>query len=309
MRQKFCSKFKVFSYLREGTGRDFSRGFDRNLWKTSQVLHFEKYQGTGNDFVLIDRLQGGEELSSDAVRKLCDRHLGVGADGVLSIWPSERGDARMQVQNPDGSESENCGNGLRCVAAFLQDHGVVKADSMILEAGGKTYPIDRVDSNRFRAEMGVPAVVGSGLPAWAESRKAQRLEVDDESFDGVALSFGNPHLVLFGDRDPMVAARRYGPVLEADPAFAERVNVSFVRQMRPRVLETVVYERGSGITQACGSGACAVANAAVWLGHAPESTTVTVCLPGGPLVVSVEADGRTSMEGEAVRVFVGEWAL
>ncbi len=266
---------------------------------------FRKYHGLGNDFVVIDRLDGGESLTPERVREICDRHRGVGADGVLTVWPLEHGDGLMQVQNADGSDSEMCGNGLRCVAAFLHDTGRVAADVLTLGATQHRYRTSRVADHRYRVEMGRAELSGPDLPLWAGKREPHAFTVDGQEWRGVALGFGNPHLVLFVDEDPMALATRWGPLIERDPAFPNRVNASFVHR-RGDTFDTVVFERGVGITQACGSGACAVGNAAVWTGQAELHSPIDVLLPGGMLTITVEADGMTTMEGDATFAFAGE---
>lgn len=256
--------------------------------------------------MVIDRLDGGDALEPKHVVRICDRHRGVGADGVLSIWPLDGGHGHMQIQNADGSESENCGNGLRCVAAYLHDSGRVQGDELVLGAHQSRYPTTRVQAGRYRVRMGPGKTGTPDLPDWG--RDARRFSNSDVEWQGVAVNFGNPHLVVFVDDDPMILARRFGPALESDPAFPLRVNASFVRSVNG-VLETVVYERGVGITQACGSGACAVGNAAVWTGRAGRDEPIAVKLPGGTLTVTVEGETTTWMEGDAVRSFSGELEL
>ncbi|MEO1171884.1 MAG: diaminopimelate epimerase [Myxococcota bacterium] len=267
---------------------------------------FSKYHGLGNDFVVIDRLDGGAALTSEAVVKMCDRHRGVGADGVLTVWPLESGHGRMQIQNADGSESENCGNGLRCVAAYLHESGRYSEDELILGAHESLYPTTRVAAGRYQVRMG-PARIGTpDLPDWG--RDTHRFQNSGVEWRGVAVNFGNPHLVMFVDDDPMHLATHFGAALEADPAFPKRVNASFVRH-QGSTFQTVVYERGVGITQACGSGACAVGNAAVWTGRAGTEEPLAVKLPGGTLTITVVGDSTTLMEGDAARAFVGELSL
>lgn len=266
---------------------------------------FRKYHGLGNDFVVIDRLDGGEPWSPDRVRAVCERHRGVGADGVLTIWPMEGGHGQMQIQNADGSDSEMCGNGLRCVAAYLHDTGRTADDSLILGAMDQRYPVERVRDHRYRAVMGKAQLSGPDLPTWAGKRELHHFTVDGKDWRGVALGFGNPHLVVFVDEDPMDLARRWGDLLERDPAFRSRVNASFVHR-RGNVFDAVVYERGVGITQACGSGACAVGNAAVWTGQANAGEPIDIQLPGGVLAITVDQEGTTTMEGDAALAFVGE---
>lgn len=279
------------------------------FWEDARVLQFTKYQGLGNDFIVLDRVEGGGELTPAQVRALCERHRGVGADGVLTVWPDTEADARMQVQNADGSDSEMCGNGLRCVACFLHDSGRVAPSTSVvrLRAGRRVYTVERTSAERYRVAMGTPTADSADLPAEARGRRPISVASGGRTFHGLALAFGNPHLVIFTDEDPMLLAQRHGAELERHPGFPRRVNVGFARRHGDDIA-AVVYERGVGITQACGSGACAVATAAVWLGLAPAASSVRVLLPGGPLVVTVDTAGEVTMEGEAMRVFSGEVA-
>ncbi|MEL6545524.1 MAG: hypothetical protein AAFQ82_12915, partial [Myxococcota bacterium] len=189
----------------------------------------------------------------------------------------------------------------------LHDVGRVDSESLTLGAMQERYPTQRSGPGRYRVEMGKAQLSGEDLPSWAGQREPHRFTVDGKQWQGVALGFGNPHLVLFVDEDPMELALRWGALLERDPAFPNRVNASFVQQ-RGDVFDTVVFERGVGITQACGSGACAVGNAAVWTGRAEVDAPVKVQLPGGVLTIHVDGNGVTTMEGDAQFVFSGELA-
>jgi len=270
------------------------------------VLRFWKYQGTGNDFVVLDRRGGGVPLEAEVVVRLCDRHRGVGADGVLTLWAYEGADFRMQVQNADGSDSEMCGNGLRCVARFVHDRTPDAKALLSVRAGADVYTVERVGVWLYRVEMGRPTLDSAQLPPEGRGRAPFTLSAGETRFDAVALSFGTPHAVIFTAEDPMKLARLHGADLERHPSFPQRVNVSFARKVAPARFETVVFERGAGITQACGSGACAVAIAAVWTGRTTRDQTVEVALPGGTLTVSVDPSDRVLMTGEAMQVFTGE---
>ncbi len=268
------------------------------------MLRFDKYEGTGNDFIVVDRLDGGgPELSGELVQKLCDRHHGVGADGVLSILPDARGRARMRVQNADGSDSAMCGNGLRCVARYLYDRGLVRGESVELAAGDGLYRVERRAQGRFRVELGTAALRHPDLPeAGADGTVAL------EGFAATCVHLGNPHAVIFVDQAPRPLAERFGPALERHRLFPKRVNVSFA-QARPGGFDAVVFERGVGITQACGSGAAAIGTAAVLRGLAARGKDIDIGLPGGVLVVRVDEALAVTMEGEARRVFAGEVEL
>lgn len=271
------------------------------------MIRFAKYQGTGNDFVVLDRRTPGSEgpLPGEVVSRLCNRHTGVGADGILTLWPASDADFAMQVQNADGSESDMCGNGLRCVARYVHDADAKAPGLLRVRAGGQVYTVERHGVS-YRVRMGVPSTEASSLPPEARGRTAFTLATDSARFDAVALSFGNPHAIIFTPEDPMQLALAHGPILERHPSFPERVNVSFARTIAPQVFETVVFERGSGITQACGSGACAVGVAAVWSGRAERDSPIEVRLPGGSLRITVDPTDQVVMQGDAAHVFTGE---
>ena len=281
------------------------------------TLNFVKYHGLGNDFIIVDRLDGGVPLSPENARFLCDRHLGVGADGVLSLWTQTGVMARMEVQNADGSSTDMCGNGLRCVARYLYDAGRASPGSsdIDLAVGRNSYAVHRVASDRYRIAMGKPALTHPDLPGDLAQGGDGRpkgevsLHAGDDVFVGTAIFIGNPHFVIFTDKDNLWwLAEHHGPLLAQHPAFANRANVTFARVL-PDHIEAVVLERGVGITQACGSGACAVGLSAVRRGLATEGRATVVQLPGGSLAITVDGDENVSMEGEAMRVFAGEVAL
>lgn len=258
------------------------------------VSQFAKFHGLGNDFVLIDaRVTGGLVDASTAIH-LCDRHRGIGADGVLTLLPSRIPDAdfRMHLFNADGSTAEMCGNGLRCVVALAG--GAPRVDT---DAGLRIGAV--LPDGRVRVSLGVASVGGE-----------LQLEVGGELVDGLRVSMGNPHFVLhpFGaDADLLAVAKRLGPSIEAHPAFADRTNVEFVSWRGDR-LECVVFERGVGITQACGTGAGAAATAHVLRTNPTNLGTVVVGLLGGDLDVD-GFGGELFITGDAVHVFDGTFTL
>jgi diaminopimelate epimerase len=214
----------------------------------------------------------------------------------------------MRVQNADGSDAGMCGNGLRCVARFLYEAEAVPeaAAHVDIAAGDGVYRCAPSGPDRFVVAMGVPREVDPSLPPPTEGVDEVVLETGGESVRGTRLSFGNPHLVVFDDAAPRPRAERLGAALERHPAFPQRVNVSFARPV-PGGFDVVVWERGVGITRACGSGACAVGAAAVRRRRAAVGEGMRVALPGGVLIITVDPDGAVTMEGEAARVFAGEW--
>ena len=265
-------------------------------------LEFWKYEGLGNDFIVVDtrRWLSDERnaIGLETARRLCDRHFGIGADGVLRVDPAHgAGVARMTVLNADGSEAEMCGNGLRCFARFLADSatpheaGTTLGRSFTVETGAGPL-LCRLDTDTVEVALG--AVVDGGLEA---------LTLDGQALVGRRLTLGNPHWVLRGDhgRD---AAARFGPAAQSHPRFPGGVKVSCRRFTGPATAELHVYERGCGLTLACGTGAGATA-AAAWLdGEVAWGTAVRLRLPGGDLTISGDLSGLW-LRGPARAVFQG----
>jgi diaminopimelate epimerase len=252
-------------------------------------VRFAKVHGLGNDFVLLDLRKGGEALSARRALALCDRHLGIGADGVLTLLPGPR----LLVQNADGSVPEMCGNGARCAALWIATEGGVRPAAAVVplltDAGPRTCRVE-AESPRLgmvEVDMGIAEVEASrALPG----------------FEAVPVSLGNPHRVIFSGGDISRLAREEGPALCA----AENANIEFVERLGPQSYGAAVFERGAGLTQACGTGACAVAAAAVARGEARRGEDIEVRLPGGSLFLRVQDDGRVLMRGPAELVFEGE---
>ncbi len=256
-------------------------------------MRFAKLHGLGNDFVLLDLRQGGEALSAQAALALCDRHRGIGADGVLTLLPGDR----MLVQNADGSVPEMCGNGARCAALFIATDGGKKpaATTVILmtDDGPKRCKVAAEDprSGLVEVEMGE-----------ARIEAHRELPLGNQRVDAWPVSMGNPHRVFFVIGNPGQMAEEFGPVL----CRAENANIEFVTRLGPQAWRIAVYERGAGLTQACGTGACAVAAAAVARGESFRDQDILVELPGGELVIQVDLENRVRMRGPAQLVFTGE---
>lgn len=263
------------------------------------AIAFAKYHGLGNDFVLFDARAGEIPLSASRAIALCDRHKGIGADGVISLLPSRTkgADLRMHIYNADGSVPQMCGNGLRCLVRWAL--GDRLSGKLVVETDAGLREGLLLEDGRVRVTLGVPSVV-----------QAERVvEVPSGRFEGMAVSMGNPHFVLrpidgAGPEELLALARKIGPELERHPAFPERTNVELFAPGTDR-LELVVFERGAGLTQACGTGAGATAFAARAWGLVPDGP-VRVSLPGGVLTVETGAPGELSaITGEAVHVFDG----
>jgi diaminopimelate epimerase len=264
-------------------------------------MRFAKYHGLGNDFLVVD-LRGVSAADAAAVQDpahviaLCDRQFGVGGDGVLAVLPSTTADVRMRVLNSDGSEAEMCGNGIRCVAKELYDRGGLRQPEIAIEtgAGRLTCAIDAVDgvARSVTVAMGMPRLLRGEIPMTgpaAERCIEQSLEIGSESRTITCVSMGNPHAITFvGSRnEAMKLATTVGPRVEHHAWFLNRTNAEFAHVRDRREIDLVVWERGCGITLACGTGACATTVAAVVTGRADEATPVRVNLPGGSLEITV----------------------
>ncbi|MBW2736517.1 MAG: diaminopimelate epimerase [Deltaproteobacteria bacterium] len=285
------------------------------------LLPFTKLHGLGNDFALFDGLDVALPAwltDPEGVQQLCDRRFGIGGDGLLLLLPSNTSAlGRMRVLNADGSEPEMCGNGLRCVAHYLvQHHGASAERPFHVETGAGLLPCLVVEASvegapsRISVEMGKPSLEPKDLPMEANEPQIDvPLSCEGRIFTGTAVSMGNPHFVIFED-DPRAnlqqLARDFGPVLEHHPSFPNRVNVEFVRVHNASAMEAWVWERGTGLTLACGTGACAVGVAATLtkrVGPGPLSIT----LPGGDLEIVVAADlSGVTMTGPAVESYRGK---
>lgn len=260
-------------------------------------MRFEKYNGQGNDFVVVDTETPNDLSTNDAVR-LCDRHFGVGADGVLLVSPTSEGVARMTVLNADGSRPEMCGNGLRCVARHLVERrGAPQAFDVVTDAGVRHCEVERRGD-----ETWVSISLGTGMP-----KGQAKLEWQSQTLTFDRVSMGNPHAVLFDSTFDERQVDVIGPLVSGGEP--EGSNVEFVRQMGPRELEVLVWERGVGRTLACGTGAGAVVVAAARRGLVPFGVPVAVKLPGGVLEVHVTPELEVEKRGPVSHVFSGDAQL
>lgn len=276
------------------------------------TLQFAKLHGTANDFVFADARQGFPGDPAQAARRLCDRHRGIGADGLILVRSSERADCRMEIINADGSHAEMCGNGIRGFAKFVIDRGLVRADPLRVEtdAGIKTisYATEGGRVTRVTVDMGPPILSGRDIPVDADGEIIERpLEVDGTTFRVTCVSMGNPHCVVFLDDIHGLDLPRIGPRFERHRFFPRGVNTEFIRVVDRGHLEMRVWERGAAETMACGTGACAAAVAAVLTKRADRRTMIT--LPGGELDIEWRADDHVIMTGDAIEVFEGRIEL
>ncbi|HJT76956.1 MAG TPA: diaminopimelate epimerase [Gemmataceae bacterium] len=276
-------------------------------------MRFTKMHGAGNDYVYVDCIT--HPMPHDPAglsRRISDRHFGVGSDGLILICPSERADARMRMFNADGSEAEMCGNGVRCVAKYVHDHGLVLEPRLTVETGRGVLTLDLdVHDGRVRqvtVDMGEPILQGERIPTTlpGDPPKDAALELPGRTLRVTCVSMGNPHCVTYVDEITDDWVLSVGPQVERHPAFPRRTNAEFVRVNRPGDVTLRVWERGSGETLACGTGACAVAVAGVLTGRTARQ--IVAHLPGGDLQLHwSEKDNHVYMTGPAVEVFSGEW--
>lgn len=278
-------------------------------------MEFKKYHGLGNDFVLLDNRHQPEPLiTPEEAVKWCDRHFGIGADGVIFALPGQEGaDYTMRIFNSDGSEPEMCGNGIRCMARFLADLETAET--------GSSRPVYNVHTlagmmvlqmqadGQVTVDMGLPRLLAEEIPTTLGEPGTKvidhPLEVAGQSWQVTCVSMGNPHCITFVDNVAAIPLEQIGPQFENHPVFPKRINMEFIEVVRPDYLKMRVWERGAGITLACGTGACASLVAAALNGKSDRRATVE--LPGGPLQIEWnETDQHLYMTGPATLAFAGQ---
>ncbi len=280
-------------------------------------MRFTKLHGCGNDYVYVDCIrQPPPRDPAGLSRVVSDRHFGVGGDGLILICPSERADARMRMFNADGSEAEMCGNGIRCVAKYVHDHGIAVKPRLTIETGRGVLTLDLDIRNgkveRVTVDMGPPILDADKIPTTLPGPRVVNYSEphwpSDQGFNWrlTCVSMGNPHAVFHCDDVAKIPLDVIGPQIENARMFPRRINVHFVQVHSPGEVTMRTWERGSGITLACGTGACAVAVAGVLTGRTDRR--LLAHLPGGDLELNwSETDDHVYMTGPAVEVFSGEW--
>lgn len=279
-------------------------------------MHFIKMHGLGNDYIYVDEFLYKAPVDiGDAARLASDRHTGIGGDGLILIQPSQIADCKMRMFNADGSEGRMCGNAIRCIARYMLERHpeICLGDTVRIEtlSGIKIVTAQRDAEGKpsmLRADMGAPGLSPESIPVLTATPQDLLIEVPGFSGSGVCVSMGSPHIVFFIDSDPSeLDIAHIGPAIESHSLFPERVNVEFVQTQPDGSLKMRVWERGSGETMACGTGACATAVAAMLKGRTPQRTA-TVHLRGGDLIIEWNPDNnRVYMTGPAALVFEGEW--
>ena len=274
-------------------------------------MKFTKMQGCGNDYVYVNCFRETVENGPELAVKVSNRNFGIGSDGLILICPSETADVKMVMYNADGSQSQMCGNGIRCVGKYSYDYGIVNKDIITVEtlAGIKTLQL-RVENGKVcevTVDMGAPVIKPELVPVVAEGESviAKPVEIGGKEYEITCVSMGNPHAVTFVDDTNAIEIEKTGPVFEYHPMFPERTNTEFIQVLSDTEINMRVWERGSGETLACGTGACASAYACMLNGKTKEE--VTVHLLGGDLHIKYDKEsGHIFMTGPAVVVFDGE---
>ena len=276
-------------------------------------MKFTKMQGIGNDYIYVncfeEQVVNPEQLSV----RLSDRRFGIGGDGLILIMPSQIADFKMRIFNADGSEAMMCGNGTRCIGKYVYEHGLANKTHITLEtnSGIKYLELhctgDQVTS--VTVDMGKAILTPREIPVESDSQEpfvAKPVQVGDRLERLTCVSVGNPHAIVFCDRVEDLDLEKLGPSFEHHAIFPDRVNTEFVRVIDDHTLQMRVWERGSGETLACGTGACATTVAAVLNGYCPQGEPILVKLRGGDLTITYQADGTVMMTGPAEEVFQGE---
>ncbi|MEM7593677.1 MAG: diaminopimelate epimerase [Cyanobacteria bacterium P01_A01_bin.83] len=278
------------------------------------MIEFSKYHGLGNDFILIDNRHAAEPIvTPKQAIAMCDRHFGIGGDGVIFALPGTEGiDYTMRIFNSDGSEPEMCGNGIRCLAKFISDlegNSEINKSYKIQTLAGVMVPRLETD-NQVTVDMGEPELLAAKIPTTLEGVEgkviAQPLEVANESWSVTTVSMGNPHCLTFVEDSETITLEKIGPLFEHHRVFPQRTNTEFIQVVKPDYIKMRVWERGAGITLACGTGACASVVAGVLNQKCDRNCTVE--LPGGCLQINWSAaDNHVYMTGAATEVFKGQY--
>lgn len=275
-------------------------------------MKFTKMQGAGNDYVYVDCFKERVDNPAEVAIKVSNRNFGIGSDGLILIMPSDKADVRMRMFNSDGSESEMCGNGIRCVAKYAYDHGIVSKREITAETGAgiltlQLFTNDRDKVEKVRVNMGNPRLTRGEIPMTGDAGAKvvnEPLNILHTTFHITCASMGNPHCVIFVDDVETFQVEKYGPLIENHELFPRRTNVEFVQIISRTEVRQRTWERGAGETLACGTGASAVCTAGVLNGVTENK--ITNHLSGGDLELEWAEDGNVYMTGPAVEVFSGE---
>jgi diaminopimelate epimerase len=278
-------------------------------------FNFSKWHGIGNDFVLFYGYREDEFDYNQLAQKICDRHFGVGADGLVGIFPSDTADFKMRIFNPDGSEAEMCGNVTRCVARYLYENKIVTKESLTLETlAGIIAPEIILEAGKvleIKVDMGEPRLTRGSMSLEGDANEyvvKEALYIEGKTYLITCVSMGNPHCVIFTDDLETIPLEEVGPLIETHPFFPHKTNVEFVQVLDESTIRMRVWERGAGVTYACGTGACASLVAAVLSGETKREAVVK--LDGGDLTINWQEDtNRVLMTGPAQEVFRGVYLI
>ena len=274
-------------------------------------MKFTKMHGIGNDYVYVNCLKENVENPSEVAIKISDRHFGIGSDGLILIKPSDVADGKMEMYNADGSQGAMCGNGIRCVAKYMYDYGITDKTSISVETKSGIKYLDLTLKNgkvdTVKVNMGAPILKAAEIPVISEKEQviSEPVTIDGKEWKITCVSMGNPHAITYIDDVKHLEIEKIGPKFENHEIFPDRVNTEFVHVIDRNTVEMRVWERGSGETYACGTGACAVAVSSILNGLTEEE--VTVKLLGGDLKIFWNREeNRVYMTGSATKVFDGE---
>ncbi|RCW66942.1 diaminopimelate epimerase [Saliterribacillus persicus] len=280
------------------------------------IIPITKMHGLGNSYIFVNTFEFDleENILSNLAIDIANKDIGIGSDGLILIHPTENADVGMRIFNKDGSEGKTCGNGLRCVAKYAYEHNMVKdkifkietkSGNVTAEVHGRRKLIEEVT-----VDMGEPHLNRSAIPMLGEDKEDvinELFAIDNVELGITAVSMGNPHAIFFVDDITKAPLKELGPIISKDARFPEEINVEFIEVLNEKELNFRVWERGSGITQACGTGACAAVVAGILNNKIEKNKEVTVHLSGGDLMITWDADNRVWMRGEAVTTIVGQF--
>ena len=274
-------------------------------------INFTKMHGIGNDYVYVDGFKETLQNPNAFSEFISDRHFGIGADGLVMILPSDKADFRMRIFNADGSEAKMCGNATRCIGKFVYEAGYTTKTNITLETlSGIKYLKLNVENDKVisvEVDMGQAILVPKQIPVLSDLERFinEPLKIDDTLYHVTCVSMGNPHAVVYCDHVDDLPLESIGPKFEFNPLFPDRINAEFVEIIDATTVKMRVWERGSGETWACGTGACAVAVSSVLNGYCKQGEEITVKLRGGDLHITYKEDGTVLMKGPATKVFDG----
>jgi diaminopimelate epimerase len=274
-------------------------------------MRFIKMHGIGNDYIYVDCFRETVPEPERLAVRISDRHFGIGGDGLILILPSDKADARMRIFNADGSEAQMCGNGIRCLAKYVYESGIGRMPELAVETLAGVLSLRLFTANgmveRVRVDMGEPRLRRPEIPMFGEGDQVvgEQLAAGGREFVVTCVSMGNPHCVIYVDEVAKFPVTHYGPLLEHHPQFPQRTNVEWIEWLNRQEIRQRTWERGSGETLACGTGACAATVASVLNGKTDRA--VTVHLLGGDLEIEWAGDNHVYMTGPAAEVFRGDW--